>query len=177
LLASRFALIGARGDAKDVPMQAEPINPPGYPGEWGTSRRAASANGYALPATVRLAACAAVALLWGTPANAVDNRDFCVLAQQLATAMEKDIGVWIDRMTRNAGMAVSCASMTVEYTRFTYASSASMNDTWKERKGADWNATHCSSAIWKEAIANGWKIMLTQIAADGGRVSFTARCG
>ena len=85
--------------------------------------------------------------------------------------------MWIDRTTRNAGLKVSCKERTVEFTRFTYARSASMTDEWKERKGADWNATLCTSPIWGEAIRSGWKIVLSETAADGGHVSFTAQCG
>lgn len=117
------------------------------------------------------------AVLGVPPAFALDDRDFCVSAQQLALAAEKDVGVWIDRVTRNAGMLVACDRKLVQFTRFTYAPSASMNDAWKQRKAADWNAVHCNSPIWKEAIANGWKIVLSQTAADGGQASITALCG
>lgn len=118
-----------------------------------------------------------VALIGATPAIALDDRDFCVLAQQLAMAAEKDIGLWIDRQTRNAGMVVSCDRKTVQFTRFTYAPSASMNDAWKAGKAADWNAVHCNSPIWKDAIASGWKIVLSQTAADGGQATIMAQCG
>jgi hypothetical protein len=74
-------------------------------------------------------------------------------------------------------MVVSCDRKTVQFTRFTYAPSASMNDAWKASKAADWNAVHCNSRIWSEAIANGWKIVLSQTAADGGQVRITAECG
>ena len=100
-----------------------------------------------------------------------------MLAQQLAIAAEKDVGVWIDRVTRNAGMAVTCDRKTVEFTRFTYAPSASMDEAWKASKSADWNATHCSSGVWGEAIRGGWKIVLSQTSADGGQVRITAQCG
>jgi hypothetical protein len=116
-------------------------------------------------------------LLGAAPAAALDDRDFCVLAQQLAIAAEKDVGVWIDRVTRNAGMAVSCDRKTVEFTRFTYAPSSSMNDAWKQSKAADWSATHCSSRVWGEAIRGGWKVVLSQTSADGGQVTITAQCG
>jgi hypothetical protein len=111
------------------------------------------------------------------PALALDDRDFCVLAQQLAIAAEKDVGIWIDRVTRSAGMAVFCDRKTVEFTRFTYAPSSSMNDAWKASKTADWNATHCSSPVWGEAIRGGWKVVLSQTSADGGQVRITAQCG
>ena len=111
------------------------------------------------------------------PAWALDDKQFCVSTQQLAIAAEKDVGVWIDRVTRNAGMAVSCDRKTVEFTRFTYAPSSSMNEAWRQSKAADWNAVHCNSAIWREAIANGWKIVLSQTSADGGQVVITAHCG
>jgi len=116
-------------------------------------------------------------LLGMAPALALDDKEFCVSAQQLAIAAEKDVGVWIDRLTRNAGMVVACDRKTIQFTRFTYAPSASMDDAWKASKAADWNAVHCSSRIWNEAIANGWKIVLSQTAADGGQVRITAECG
>ena len=116
-------------------------------------------------------------LLGMAPALALDDKEFCVSAQQLAIAAEKDVGVWIDRVTRNAGMVVTCDRKTVQFTRFTYAPSASMNDAWKASKAADWNATHCSSPIWGEAVRGGWKIVLSQTAADGGQVTITAQCG
>ena len=116
-------------------------------------------------------------LLGMAPALALDDKEFCVSAQQLAIAAEKDVGVWIDRVTRNAGMVVSCDRKTVQFTRFTYVPSASMNDAWKASKAADWNTVHCNSRIWNEAIANGWKIVLSQTAADGGQVRITAECG
>jgi hypothetical protein len=110
------------------------------------------------------------------PALALEDRDICVLAQQLAAAAEKDIGIWIDRATRNAGMRVSCATRTIEYRRFTYTLSAAMTEAWKTRKADDWNATHCGSPIWRDAILGGWRIILNETAADGGQVQFTARC-
>jgi len=115
-------------------------------------------------------------LIGAAPAAALDDRDFCVVAQQLAVAAEKDIGVWIDRVTRSAGMLVLCDRKTVQFTRFTYAPSASMNDAWKQSKAADWSATHCSSPVWGEAVRGGWKIVLSQTSADGGQVSVTAQC-
>jgi hypothetical protein len=120
---------------------------------------------------------AAVSLTALAPALAFDDREFCVAAQQFALAADKDIGLWIDRVTRNAGMAVSCATRTVEFKQFTYTPSASMTGSWKERKSAEWNATHCDNRIWSDAIHNGWKIALSLTAADGGHVLLTAQCG
>ena len=110
------------------------------------------------------------------PAFAFQDREFCVVAQQLAIATKGDVGVWIDRTTRNAGMAVSCDKRTIEFTRFTYAPSASMDQAWKARKAADWNAVHCASPIWNEAIRNGWRVTMSQASADGGRVTIVAQC-
>jgi hypothetical protein len=121
--------------------------------------------------------CGSVALVAPAPASAFDDREFCVVAQQFAIAAEKDVGVWIDRTTRNAGMRVVCDQRTVEFTRFTYAPAAAMDEAWKGRKSDDWNATHCASRVWSEAIRNGWKIVLSQNSADGGRVLITAACG
>jgi hypothetical protein len=160
-------------DGKDVLMQAQP-----------NVFSAADRDGGCPRARVRATRIAAVGygafcflLLGVTSALTLDDKEFCVSAQQLAIAAEKDVGVWIDRVTRNAGMVVSCDRKTVQFTRFTYAPSASMNDAWKASKAADWNAVHCSSRIWNEAIANGWKIVLSQTSADGGQVSITAQCG
>ena len=54
--------------------------------------------------------CAAIAMLSATlaPALAFDDKQFCVAAQQVAIAAERDIGIWIDRVTRNAGLSVAC---------------------------------------------------------------------
>jgi hypothetical protein len=160
-------------DGKDVLMQAQP------------NVFSATARGSGRPcARVRATRIGAAGLgvvcyllIGMAPALALDDKEFCVSAQQLAIAAEKDVGVWIDRVTRNAGMVVTCDRKTVQFTRFTYAPSASMNDAWKASKAADWNATHCSSPIWGEAVRGGWKIVLSQSAADGGQVTITAQCG
>lgn len=118
----------------------------------------------------------AVLSLPPAPAAAFDDKEFCVLVQQLAIAVEKDIGVWIDRVTRAAGMAVSCDSKVVEFKRFTYTPSAAMDAAWRQRKTAEWNATHCSRPLWLEAVRGDWKIIMSLWAADGGHVSLQAQC-
>jgi hypothetical protein len=119
----------------------------------------------------------ALLLAAAAPASAFSDPEFCIVAQQLATATQGDVGVWIDRQTRNAGMAVSCDRRTVEFTRFTYAPSVSMDQAWQQRKAADWNAVHCASPVWSEAVRSGWKVVLIQASADGGRVTIAAECG
>ena len=120
----------------------------------------------------------AIALLPLTlaPALAFDDTQFCVAAKQVAIAADKDVGIWIDRNTRNAGMAVNCNRKVVEFTRFAYIASASMSDHWKTLKALDWNATQCKSVLWREAIDNGWTVILHVATADGGRATFKARC-
>jgi hypothetical protein len=110
------------------------------------------------------------------PALAFDDKQFCAATQQVAIAAEGDIGVWIDRVTRNAGVAVACDRKTVEFTRFTYIASASMTELWKADKAKEWNSAQCNSVLWREAIDNGWAITLTVAAADGGRATFKAQC-
>jgi hypothetical protein len=51
-----------------------------------------------------------------------------------------------------------------------------MNERWKKRKGTKWNAVHCNSPIWIEAIRNNWNITLALTSADGSYMSFSARC-
>jgi hypothetical protein len=125
---------------------------------------------------VPLVASAAFSPTAVAPALAFDDRAFCVAAEQLALAGTKDVGLWIDRMTRNAGSAVFCNTKVVEFKRFTYVPSAAMSPIWRVRKAEEWNAVHCSNNIWSDAIRNGWQISLTLSAADGGRVSLTAQC-
>src|SRR5207247_2164479 len=110
------------------------------------------------------------------PALAFDDRAFCVAAEQLAHAASKDVDLWIDRVTRNAGMVVSCSARVVEFKRFTYSPSLSRSADWKERKAEEWSAAHCTNPIWSDAIQNGWKITLALSSADGSSVSLTARC-
>jgi hypothetical protein len=110
------------------------------------------------------------------PALAFDDREFCVATQQLALAVNKDVGLWIDRITRNDGVVVACSTRIVEFKRFITAPLASRSEDWKERKAAEWNATHCNNPIWIEAIRNGWMIAATFTALDGGRISLRAQC-
>lgn len=123
-----------------------------------------------------LAAALAVVLAPPAPATAFDDGDFCAAAKQLAIAADGDIGVWVDRMTRSAGVVVSCDRKLVEFRRFTYTPTRAMDGAWKERKAAEWNGTQCASRLWGEAIRNEWKVALSVTAADGGHVSLDARC-
>jgi hypothetical protein len=111
-----------------------------------------------------------------TLALALDDRDFCSAAKQLAMAAEQDVGLWLDRVTRNGGMEVWCDRKMVVFKRFTYAPSASMTGEWKSRKAAEWNAAHCGSPLWGEAIRQGWKVDLSVTAADRGQAAFSAKC-
>jgi hypothetical protein len=123
-----------------------------------------------------LAAPLALVLAPRAPAIAFDDGDFCAAVKQVAIAADGDIGVWVDRMTRSAGIVVSCDSKTVLFRRFTYTPTAAMDGAWKERKAAEWNGAQCSSRLWGEAIRNQWKVALSVTAADGGHVSLDARC-
>jgi hypothetical protein len=143
-------------------------------GERESSGRARRASWPRRPCS-RLFAAALATALGGAAALAFDA-DFCIMAQQLATAAKSDIGLWTDRVTRNAGMVVSCNTKVVTFRRFTYASTASMDEAWKEKKSGEWNAAHCGSPLWRDAIRNGWKIVLSTTSADGGTVSLNAQC-
>jgi len=127
------------------------------------------------PMTLRRVGIAAL-ICASTPTLAFDDKSFCVATQQLAIAAEKDIGLWVDRVTRNAGMNVLCDRRVVESTRFTYLPSSSMTERWKAAKASEWNASHCNSALWREAIDNGWTVLLYVASADGGRVMLKAQC-
>lgn len=111
-----------------------------------------------------------------SPALAFDDSDFCASAKQLAVAADGDIGVWVDRVTRSAGMVVACDRKTIVFRRFTYTPTAAMDGAWKERKAAEWNGTQCASRLWAQAIRNDWKVALSVTAYDGGNVSLDAKC-
>ena len=117
-----------------------------------------------------------VLLAVSTPARALDDRDFCAAAKQFAIAAEQDIGLWLDRATRNGGMEVWCDRRVVVFKRFTYAPAASLTVDWKARKAVEWNSAHCGSPLWGEAIRQGWKVDLSVTAADGGRAAFSEKC-
>src|SRR5262245_25702752 len=117
-----------------------------------------------------------VVLAAARSAFAFDDRDFCVAVSQLALAADKDIGLWIDRVTRNGGIALSCDRKLVEFKRFTYASSALLNEAWRERTSTQWSASHCGSPIWGDAIRNGWNVVLVVSSADGARIALNAQC-
>jgi hypothetical protein len=119
---------------------------------------------------------AALVVLTSASAHAFDDREFCVAVQQLAVAADQDVGQWTDRVTRNAGIAIRCERKTVEFKRFTYSPSSSMDAKWQARKAEDWNLTQCARVLWADAVRNGWAIVLDVTAADGGHVALTARC-
>jgi hypothetical protein len=123
-----------------------------------------------------LVAQAAMPLTVPGPATAFDDKAYCVAVRQLALAAETDVGVWVDKSTRNAGMQVSCDRKTVEFRRFTYAPSAAMDQTWRARKAVDWAAAHCANPVWSDALHNGWKVVLSVTSADGGHVAINAQC-
>ena len=114
---------------------------------------------------------AQVALSSTASVFAFDENAFCAAARQFAFAANQDVGLWLDRTTRNGGMTVSCESRAVECNRFTYLPSDGMTEIWKQREAAVLNSMHCNNPIWQDAIANGWRITLTVTAADGARVS------
>jgi hypothetical protein len=116
-------------------------------------------------------------LIWAsTPTLAFDDKSFCVAAQQLAIAAEKDIGIWVNRVTRKAGMNVLCDRKVVESTHFTYLPASSMTERWKAARASEWNASQCSSSLWREAIDNGWSVVLQVASSDGGRATLKAQC-
>jgi hypothetical protein len=104
------------------------------------------------------------------------TKDFCVAAQQLEIAAARDVGIWVDRVTRNAGMRVVCDKKLIEFTRFTYIGSSSMTESWKAARASEWNAFHCNNPLWNDAIANGWTVLLNVSSVDGGRASFKVQC-
>lgn len=115
-------------------------------------------------------------LPWPGPALAMDDGDFCVVAKRVAAASKQDVGNWTDRVTRNAGMVVTCDKKRVEFLRFTYEPSSAMTAEWKVRKAADWNASHCASLVWREAIRGGWKVVLNVTFVDRRQAELIAQC-
>ena len=107
-----------------------------------------------------------------TLTSAFSDQDFCSAARQFATAIERDVGIWVDRTTRNAGVGVFCERKSVEF----WQTSASMDEAWQRHKAGDWNTKQCASLTWGDAIRNGWRIDLVVTSADGRRVAFAARC-
>ena len=125
---------------------------------------------------VPLAVVAAASSMATAPALAYDDREFYVAVQEFARAANKDIGLWIDRTTRNDGVTASCNTRIVEFKRFINVRLASVDRSWHEGKAEEWNKRHCGNPIWTEAIRSGWKIELSITATDGRHVSLRARC-
>lgn len=137
-------------------------------------------GGGAVPMSVVLRWAVAVIIGFGlvttVPAAAFDDADFCTAARQLAVAADRDVGVWLDRKTRNAGIDVSCERKRVEFRQFTYSPASSMDGAWKANKGAEWSGMQCASPLWRQAIHNNWKVALSVTAVDGANVVLDAEC-
>ncbi len=119
---------------------------------------------------------AAMAMALAMPVAAFSDTEFCAVANQMAVAAEQDVGIWIDRKTRSAGITVDCAKKVIQFKRFTYLPGAELNDGWKQRTAASWNSQHCLSTLWREAVKNSWKMVLGVWSADGGHASMVAEC-
>jgi hypothetical protein len=135
-----------------------------------------SGRPFVFPHVASLLLVASAALAVSAPARGFDDRDICAAAQQVAIAVENDIGVWIDRVTRQAGMVVACDKKVIEFRGFTYTPATSMTEAWQAQQVAKWKRTRCAGPIWTEAIRNDWKIVLTITSVDRRQLSLQAQC-
>jgi hypothetical protein len=116
----------------------------------------------------------AAALLLGDPALAVNSEQTCQAATLMARAVNADIGVWLDRQTRNDGVDVICPIRTVRFKRF--LNLRTLEADWRQRRQEDWSRANCADRVWRPAIDEGWIIMASFTTASGERADLIAVC-
>jgi hypothetical protein len=109
--------------------------------------------------------------------HAFDNTQFCQAVTQLVRAAGEDVGTWVDRSTRNDGVEIICNRKLVHFKRFARAPAPALSGDWKEAKTEEWRGAYCTSALWREAIENGWLISATVTTSSGERVWFACQPG
>jgi hypothetical protein len=119
---------------------------------------------------------AALLVLAPAPSLAFDHEAFCAAMTENAQAGQLEAGVWLDELTRDESVSVRCSMRMVEFRRFLDLPSREIDDDWRRREKARWNAAHCNDPDWREAIRNGWTIAATLITETGERIWFAARC-
>ncbi len=79
-------------------------------------------------------------------------------------------GTWIDRSTRNDGVEIFCNRKMVHFKRYSSIPASGLREAWRERKVQEWESSHCTKPMWREAIQNGWIISTTVTTITGERV-------
>ncbi len=93
-----------------------------------------------------------------------------------ADRQQLEAGVWLDELTRNDSVSVHCSMRMIEFRRNLDLPSNELDDDWRRREKARWNAAHCNDPDWREAILNGWTVASTLITTSGERIWYTASC-
>jgi hypothetical protein len=123
-------------------------------------------------------AAGALLLMGGsTETYAFDDTQFCHAVTQIARAASRDVGIWLDRTTRNDGIEVFCNRKLVHLKRYSSTPTSTVRETWTERKTDEWRGTYCTNPMWREAVDNGWLISATVTTAGGQRVWFACQPG
>ncbi len=123
----------------------------------------------------KLVVVAAIAFAASGPALSFSHDEFCRAMREIARVRNADAGRWLDRNTRDDGVELLCEIRTVNFKRFLTRLST-LQPGWERRKQDEWNSTHCSSVLWREAIDNGWNITATITTAAGERRLIVAQC-
>jgi len=113
-----------------------------------------------------------------TPASvsAFDHSEFCASMLDQADKQQLEAGVWLDEFTRNDSVHVYCSMRMIEFRRALDLPSGELDDGWRQREKARWNAAHCNDPDWRTAILNGWTIASTLTTTTGERIWYTANC-
>jgi len=117
-----------------------------------------------------IAASALFAAAGSGRALSFEDTQFCQAVNQFVRAAAGDVGTWIDRSTRNDGVEILCNRKLVHFKRYSSIPVSGLRDAWRERKVQEWESSHCTKPMWRDAIENGWLISATLTTVTGERV-------
>jgi hypothetical protein len=108
---------------------------------------------------------------------AFDDAQFCQAVRQFGGAARRDIGTWINRTTRNDGVEIFCDRKLVHFKRYASTPGSGLREAWRDAKTEEWRSATCTSAMWREAVENGWLISTTVTIVTGEKVWFACQPG
>lgn len=109
-------------------------------------------------------------------AYAFDDKAFCAEMQETAKTHNEKQGAWIDTRTKSNEMTVTCDQKRIVSKQNVNAGKNDLKDFANQNLQTQWNGNFCKDEHFREAINNGWTMIMNINFADGGTLDLTANC-
>lgn len=123
-----------------------------------------------------LALAAILCLVIVPSARAYDEPTFCAEMQETAKTHNATKSTWIDRLTKSDDMTVNCKKKRVVSKQKVTAATSDLKDEAMQNLQKDWNDNFCPDEHFRNAIKNGWSMVMNLTFNDGKTIDLTAEC-